>query len=119
MVVKVVRRSGYEALSAHDGEQALALLQEWDGRIDWLLTDIRLPGPVDGWVVSSEFSLKHPLRPVIYVSGVEEDSSSRRVAGSVFLKKPVQVPELMATFQNLSATYQANLRNFGAGASPE
>jgi CheY-like chemotaxis protein len=119
MVVKVVRRSGYEAIAAHTGEQALSLLREWNGRIDWLLTDIRLPGEVDGWVVSSEFSLKHPLRPVVYVSGVEEDSSTRRVAGSIFLKKPVQVPELMATFHHLNAAYQANLRQFTSRDAPE
>src|SRR5687767_11596629 len=77
LIVRVVRRSGCDAVSAYSGEQALLLLREPGEHIDWLLTDIRLSGAIDGWVVGSEFSLAHPLRPVIYMSGVEEDSHSR------------------------------------------
>jgi hypothetical protein len=84
--------------SAYTGEDALVTLRNSQGSIDWLLADIRLPGLISGWVVGSEFSLTHPLRPVIYVSGIEEDDW-RRPVGSMFLKKPVDVYELLSSFQ--------------------
>ena len=99
LVVRIVRRAGHEAVSAHTGEEALRILRDPDEHVDRLLTDIRLPGVIDGWVVGSEFTLRYPLQPVIYMSGIEEDSSSRRAATSIFLRKPVNVSDLLATLK--------------------
>jgi DNA-binding NtrC family response regulator len=103
LIVKVVRRSGCETVSAYSGEQALLILRNPGEHIDWLLTDIRLSGAIDGWVVGSEFSLAHPLRPAIYMSGVEKDSLSRTAVNSIFLQKPVDVHQLLETFRRLTA----------------
>lgn len=102
---KALRRAGYEVLTAATGETALSLLREWGERIDWLFTDVRLPGQINGWAVGSEFSLNHPLRPVVYGSGYEP-VATRQVANSVFLRKPVNLGELVAAFRGLSAAYQ-------------
>jgi two-component system, OmpR family, response regulator len=106
---KALRRAGYEVLTAETGEKALSVLREWGERIDWLFTDIRLTGPVNGWMVGSEFSLNHPLRPVVYGSGYEPDPS-RQVANSIFLRKPVNLGELVTAFKRLSAAYQLHAR---------
>jgi DNA-binding response OmpR family regulator len=98
LIARVAERQGFEVESAYTGEDALVTLRNSKGSIDWLLADIRLPGFISGWVVGSEFSLTHPLRPVIYISGVEEDDW-RRPVGSMFLKKPVDVYELLSSFQ--------------------
>jgi two-component system, OmpR family, response regulator len=108
MLVKGLQKSGYDVLSAETGEQALAVLREWGGRIDWLFVDIRLPGVIDGWVVGSEFTLNHPLRPVIYASAYAPDFS-RQVAGSVFMRKPVRIKDIVATFQDLTARFAAQM----------
>jgi DNA-binding response OmpR family regulator len=91
-------------VSAYNGEDALRILRDPDQHIDWLLTDIRLPGVIDGWVVGSEFTLTRPRQPVIYMSEVVQDSASRRAANSIFLPKPFDVRELIATFSRLQAT---------------
>jgi DNA-binding response OmpR family regulator len=96
---KVAREHGCEVLSAYTGEDALSVLRS--EQVDWLLTDIRLPGMIDGWIVGSEFSLTHPLRPVIYISGTEPDSS-RRPIGSLFLFKPVEASDLIELFSRLA-----------------
>ena len=102
LIVKVVRKSDCEAVSAYSGEAALQILRDPAQQIDWLLTDIRLGGAVDGWVVGSEFSLAHPLKPIIFMSGAEEDSAARTAVNSIFLKKPVDVHELLGTFRKLT-----------------
>ncbi len=99
---KALQRAGYQVLTADGGEDALSILKTWGERIDWLFTDIRLSGQIDGWAVGSAFSLNHPLRPVVYGSGFEPDGS-RQVANSVFLRKPINVGELIAAFKKLSA----------------
>jgi CheY-like chemotaxis protein len=99
---RALRRAGYQVLTADGGENALGILQRWGERIDWLFTDIRLSGQIDGWAVGSAFSLNHPRRPVVYGSGFEPDGS-RQVANSVFLRKPINVGELIAAFKQLSA----------------
>ena len=107
-IVELIRRSGHEAVSAHTGEEALAILRDPSGRIDWLLTDIRLPGHIDGWLVGSEFALSHPLKPVIYISGVAPDSTTRRASNSVFVPKPLNPTALLAIFKRLSKDGAAN-----------
>jgi two-component system OmpR family response regulator len=119
LIARTAKREGFDILSAYNGEDALTLLRASNGSIGWLLADIRLPGMVDGWVVGSEFSFMHPLRPVIYISGSTNDSA-RRATGSLFLKKPVHVPELIATFQRMSdeaATLHAASQRLAVKAS--
>jgi two-component system OmpR family response regulator len=99
LLARTARGTGCEVVSAYTGEEALEVLRG-PGHIDWLLADIRLPGQIDGWTVGSQFSLSHPLRPVIYISGTERDSS-RKVAGSIFLFKPVEASDLLALFERL------------------
>jgi DNA-binding response OmpR family regulator len=96
---RAARERGCKVTSAYTGEDALEVLRE--SSIDWLLTDIRLPGSISGWLVGSEFGLSHPLRPVIYISGVEPDSSQRRVGNSLFLYKPVETADLIILFERL------------------
>ena len=101
--MRVTRRAGHEPVSACTGEQALSILRLGTEEVDWLLTDICLPGSIDGWAVGTEFTVKKPRRPVIYVSGFEEDCSRRRSIPSIFLRKPVNVAELMSSFRRFSS----------------
>jgi two-component system, OmpR family, response regulator len=84
---------GLSVLTATTGEEALTLLRERGGAIDWLFTDIRLPGVIDGWMVADEYRLSHPLRPVIYASTAACDER-RSVVGSIFVEKPVPPSEI-------------------------
>jgi CheY-like chemotaxis protein len=108
MLVRGLQKAGYDVLSAETGERALILLREWGERIDWLFADIRLPGVIDGWVVGSEFTLNHPLRPVIYASAYAPDLA-RQVAGSVFMHKPVKIKQVIATFKELTSRFDTQM----------
>ena len=76
-------------LEAATGEDALAQLANAE-QIDFLITDIRLPGAVDGWAVAEAARRRNPLLPVIYVSANPIDAA-RQVRGSAFLGKPVEL----------------------------
>lgn len=84
-----LQEAGWNTLEAGTGEAALAFLNQ-DEKIDFLITDIRLGGSVDGWQVAERFRELHPDGAVIYVSA-NPDLAARRVKDSLFLGKPVDV----------------------------
>ena len=48
LLAHLLRMGGYDVVSADTGERALITMRRWRGWIDLLLTDIKLPGLVDG-----------------------------------------------------------------------
>src|ERR1700743_3451721 len=78
--------AGWQILEAASGEEALEKLDQAP-RIDFLVTDIRLPGPLEGGAVADAVRQIYPQAPVIYVSA-NPIHTERQVVGSVFLGKP-------------------------------
>lgn len=91
--------AGWKVLEAGTGEAALTFLDQ-DEKIDFLITDIRLGGVVDGWRVAERFRELHPGGAVVYVSA-NPDLAARRVEGSVFLGKPVDMKVVLSTCDRL------------------
>jgi CheY-like chemotaxis protein len=91
-----------EAASGEEALRALARFQEQDERIDFLVTDIRLGGAVDGWQVAEAYAAAWPGLPVTYVSA-NPIAEHRKVPGSFFLSKPVDVEGLVMMYRKLLA----------------
>jgi CheY-like chemotaxis protein len=98
-LVEELTRAGWGVREAATGEEALALLDEGAG-FDFLITDIRLPGAVDGWQIAEHVRQINPATPVIYVSA-NPINDARRVPDSAFLGKPVDVGVLLQTCDRL------------------
>jgi DNA-binding response OmpR family regulator len=97
--------AGWRVREADSGEEALKLLAQFQAQgkaFDFLVTDIRLGGAVDGWQVAEACRQTWPGLPVIYVSA-NPIAESRKAAGSVFLSKPVDIENLVAVCRNLIA----------------
>ncbi|MBN9587952.1 MAG: hypothetical protein BGN85_06475 [Alphaproteobacteria bacterium 64-11] len=93
--------AGWTLREAATGEVAMDLLAEATA-FDLLVTDIRLPGPTDGWQVAEAFRVAFPRAPVVYVSA-NPDLPHRRVKDSVFLDKPCDIDRLLAICERLAA----------------
>lgn len=98
-LVDELAAAGWQIREAATGEEALLVLQR-EAQVDFLVTDIRLPGNVDGWGVAERFRELHPSGAVIYVSA-NPDLAHRRVPDSVFLGKPVMIQTLLETCDRL------------------
>ena len=98
-LVEELTRAGWQVVQAATGEEALGVLERGE-RLDFLVTDIRLPGAVDGWQVAQSARSRYPALPVVYVSAnpIHEE---RRVAGSIFLSKPCDIGVLLKTCDKL------------------
>jgi two-component system, OmpR family, response regulator len=102
LLVTELQDAGYNVVAVEAGEPALALLQDPTHEIDWLFTDIRLPGVIDGWRVADEFRLTHPFRPVVYATAYAPEQE-RQLQGSYFFRKPYRPAQIVAAFRRLSA----------------
>ena len=104
-LVEELSAAGWHIKEAASGEEALRLLSQTEARgekIDFLITDIRLGGAVDGWQVAEACRKAWPGAPVIYVSA-NTIAEKRKVADSIFLSKPVDVESLIASCRMLIA----------------
>jgi CheY-like chemotaxis protein len=98
-IVLSLQQEGWIVLESATGAAALKALRE--ARIvDLLITDIGLADAITGWDVADAFRISRPLSPVIYASG-NPNNDARKVAGSVFLSKPVVISSLLATCRSL------------------
>jgi CheY-like chemotaxis protein len=65
----VLNREGYEVLTAYDAEGAWELFERERPRVQAVLTDLVMPGPVDGLELARRIRQMAPEVPVILVSG--------------------------------------------------
>lgn len=83
---------GYVVTAVGSGDAAYALLEK--GEIfDVMVTDIRMPGSLDGWELAKRARQLFPTLGVIYASGYP-GTMDDPLPGSFFLKKPYRLAEL-------------------------
>ncbi len=86
VVTDELNDAGFDVHQASSGEEAVAVLEARPA-LDLLLTDIRLPGSLDGWGVAEHARRRFAALPVIYVTGYS-GAPARQVPGSVLIMKP-------------------------------
>ncbi len=100
---EVLTDEGYEVLEADNGQDALLLLQNEAG-ISVLLTDIQLPGLIDGKELVSRMRTSHPDLPVIFMTGrpdvMGEQAPSAR---ELYVAKPYLPSEICTAVRRMLA----------------
>jgi len=103
MLERVLRRHGFQVLSARDRAAALDLAKTHEEEIDLLIGDFSA-GAGNGWEWVQRWSEVRPESQVLHISGHAEDDEVRRAIaeGRVsFLKKPFSGPKLVAKVREL------------------
>lgn len=98
-VAEALRDEGFDVIQASTGEEALTWCKQ---RVaDVLVTDIRLPGKIDGWQIAERCREHDPELPVIYATGFSP-VEARPVPGSVSLQKPYEPDEMVRAVKALA-----------------
>ena len=97
---------GYRVLATMRGDEALKQLQAAALAVDLLITDIRLPGALDGWTVAEEARRIKPELPVIYVTGYSANAP-REVPGSILISKPYRLTAIINAARQLGVDAEA------------
>jgi len=96
LMVEVLREAGYSALEAADGPEGLRVMQS-TGRIDLLVTDVGLPGGMNGRQVADVARLSQPGLKVLFITGYAEKAvmgDARLGPGMALLTKPFTMDAL-------------------------
>ena len=85
---------GCVVTAAGDGEAASAILAS-GAEFDVLVTDIRMPGSIDGWELARRARAALPGIGIVYVSGYPGETVDP-LPSTHFIKKPYRLAELAA-----------------------
>ena len=67
-LVEALTDEGYQVLEAESGDAAVAVLAA-NPEIDLLLTDMQLPGSLDGRRLATHARQQHPDLPILFMTG--------------------------------------------------
>ena len=97
LIAEVLAESGYAVIEAPDGPTGLKILDS-TSRIDLLITDVGLPGGMNGRQVADAARVSRPNLKVLFITGYAENAvigQSRLESGMFVMTKPFQM-ELLA-----------------------
>jgi CheY-like chemotaxis protein len=98
MTADILREAGYDVLEAVDAAEALALLTTGHP-LDLVMTDIRMPGHMDGLQLAAVFKSTRPNLPIAILSSHLVEGMEHEF--DVFLAKPYKPEELVALAKRL------------------
>ena len=101
---KVLERHGYRVWAVADGVTGLVRWQELGGGVDLVLTDLVMPGGLNGQQLVRKLREMNPALRVIFTSGYSADAAGQRFqpdAGEEFLQKPVDMQRLLSTVRRV------------------
>ena len=98
LMVEALEHAGYRTLQANDGPAGLKLLAS-EPRIDLLVTDVGLPGGMNGRQLADAARVARPALQVLFVTGFAEHSvlaAGDLEEGMAVLSKPFSMASLAA-----------------------
>jgi len=105
LVVDALEEMGFECAEAGDGPEGLAILERAE-RLDLLITDVGLPGGLNGRQVADRARELRPGLKVLFITGYAENAALNHGhigPGTRVLTKPFSVNELTGRIESLLA----------------
>ena len=98
--VDIVEDAGFTAIEATNADQAISVL-EARSDISLLLSDIQMPGSIDGLKLAHAVHERWPDVKIILVSGHINPSNQERPENSRFFGKPINSKQMIAELQDM------------------
>ena len=102
---RALENKGYTILAADCAEEAMEIVEDFEGEIDLTITDVVMP-QMDGPAFIAWLVERQPDTRVIYISGYAEDAFRATIAGDRpydFLPKPFSLKELAVKVKDVMA----------------
>lgn len=94
-VCEMLQLEGYATEAVENADLALEILNDRAEVVKLLLTDIRMPGSMDGAGLSNVTHDKWPGIPILVMSGHETPESSGVIHPVTFLRKPWTIGQML------------------------
>ncbi len=105
LVIKILKRLGYNVIHASDGKKAISLAKEHKDRIDLLMTDVIMP-EINGRELAEHLKTIHPEMKILFTSGYTEDVIIQRgivEENTNFIGKPYNFQQLAIKLREVLA----------------
>jgi two-component system, cell cycle sensor histidine kinase and response regulator CckA len=95
LAVRMLTWTGYQAIEARHGREALAAIEQHAGPVHLVLTDIKMPG-MNGRELGRHVEQRWPGKPILYMSGFASEvfQGGLLEPGAPFLAKPFTQEDL-------------------------
>ena len=103
LVVEILDELGYTSVEAADGPSALKQLQA-EGRIDLMITDVGLPGGLNGRQIADAARLSRPDLKILFITGYAENAvvgNGHLEPGMEVITKPFVMSALAAKIRDM------------------
>jgi CheY-like chemotaxis protein len=102
LVCHALRKQGYEVLEAESPTPAQEIWNARKSNISMLITDIVMPGPMNGWSLAKAFLGEYPNLKVIFMSGYFGNlPQGLELEEANFIRKPFLPKELLRRMRTL------------------
>ena len=98
--VDIVEDAGFNAVEAVSADEALSILESRSD-ISLLLSDIQMPGTMDGLKLAHAVHDRWPSIKIILVSGQVQPTDEDKPADSRFFGKPLEVKQMIAELKEM------------------
>lgn len=108
MLDKILTSVGYQVIVCRDGQDALEQIDQYQGRIDLILSDVEMPR-LNGFELLAKVRTKPAFKntPIVMATsrtGDRHKQEAKRLGATDYLGKPVQPQALIDTVAKLLAT---------------
>ena len=92
---EILQEEGFVVQPQISADAASAYLEKHSGNVRLLLTDITMPGKLNGADLANQFGDRWPDKPIMIMSGFETPQSSGVRHSVSFIKKPWALGQLL------------------------
>lgn len=100
LIADYLRNEGWEVTEAANAAEAKRLLADNSESIEFVLSDVRMPGAETGAALAKYIHRNYPRIPVLLASG---NATHEEVDGEQFIMKPFRLDRLIFTIRAILA----------------
>jgi signal transduction histidine kinase/ActR/RegA family two-component response regulator len=112
LITDILEDLGYTAIEAGDSASGLKILQS-DARVDLLVTDVGLPGGMNGRQMADAARLTRPDLKVLFITGYAENAvlgGGRLAPGMAVLTKPFPIETMALRIRSMIEAKDVDIR---------
>jgi two-component system cell cycle sensor histidine kinase/response regulator CckA len=98
LVRRVLEHGNYTVITSRNGDHAWSVVEHGKPKLDLVLTDIVMPGSIDGLTLAGKIHRKYRKLPVLFMTGAlpENDPRAAEMARKgLLLRKPFSPKDLV------------------------
>ena len=104
LLVEVLREENFAIMEANNAANALSILNIHGMSISLMLTDVHMPGNMNGLMLTHHVYLHWPSICLLIVSGVARPLLKDMPIGSRFLTKPYDTDQLIRNIRQMTSS---------------